>query len=77
MIPEKDAEGRANGVLAILTDTTERERTRRDLAKSLREVSDIKAALDAHAIVAITDARGVITQVNNKFCSISQYCAAS
>jgi len=73
VIPEKDAEGRANGVLAIVTDTTERERTRRDLAKSLREVSDIKAALDAHAIVAITDARGVITQVNNKFCSISQY----
>ena len=37
VIPEKDAEGRANGVLAIVTDTTERERTRRDLAKSLRE----------------------------------------
>lgn len=73
VIPEQAEGDTAGGVLAILTDTSERERTRRDLAKSLREVSDIKAALDAHAIVAITDAQGVITQVNNKFCSISQY----
>jgi PAS domain S-box-containing protein len=48
--------------------------TKRRLAE--QTLVDFKAALDEHAIVAITDAFGAITYVNDKFCAISKYSRA-
>src|SRR2546423_11160582 len=46
------------------------------LEKSLKELADLKFALDESAIVAITDQRGIINYVNDKFCEISKYSRA-
>lgn len=40
---------------------------------SLAKLESYKTALDAHAIVAVTDLQGRIVEVNDKFCAVSQY----
>lgn len=43
------------------------------LERSLKELADIKFALDQSTIVAITDQRGIINYVNDEFCRISKF----
>jgi two-component system sensor histidine kinase NreB len=43
------------------------------LRQTLKELADIKSALDASTIVAITNQKGDIIFANDKFCEISKY----
>jgi len=60
---------RIDGALLLIRDVTDDAQ----LAETQKQLTDHLAALDAHAIVAVTDATGAITAVNDKFCDISQY----
>lgn len=65
-------EGLLSGLDAGVADAGYRE----ELRRSLKQLADVKFALDESAIVAITDRRGQIRYVNDKFCEISGYSRA-
>jgi len=44
-----------------------------ELKRKVKQISDYKYALDESSIVAITDQKGIIKEVNNNFCNISKY----
>ncbi len=73
IIPFMNKKGKPYQYVAIRNDITDRKKTEEQLKDSLKDVRDITFALDQSSIVAITDAQGIITKVNDKFCEISGY----
>ncbi len=69
----QDEDGQTLGTLSSGTDVTEEREATRRLRMSTKDLEDLKYALDQSAIVAITDVRGAIKYVNDKFCEISKY----
>ncbi len=53
-----------------------REQAEHSLRKTLEELQFRQFAMDQAAIIAVTDPRGVITYVNDKFCELSGYSEA-
>ena len=71
--PIRLADGLVAGMILSGLDVTDRERSRRSREQLLKELGDVKFALDQSAIVATTDLGGAITAVNERFCEISKY----
>ncbi|WP_214483903.1 PAS domain S-box protein [Bacillus sp. SM2101] len=59
--------------LMNLYTVKDRSRLNEQQSYQLNELVDLKFALDASSIVAITDQRGIINYVNDQFCKISKY----
>ncbi|WP_019241788.1 MULTISPECIES: PAS domain-containing protein [Bacillus] len=73
VIPFLDDKGRPYQYIAILQDITDRKAVEKELENTMKEIQDYKYALDEASIVAITDAKGIITKVNKNFTTISKY----
>ena len=56
-----------------ISDITERKQTDTQLQHPIKELADVKFALDQSSIVAITDDKGRIIEVNDQFCEIAGY----
>lgn len=71
--PIKDSNGDIIGISKIARDITLQKQVEALNRGLLKELADIKFALDESSIVAITDQTGKISYVNDKFCRISGY----
>ena len=70
----KDSESAAASIVTKPPDRSiDSKATEADPAGLIRELTDVKFALDQSAIVATTEVNGQITYVNDKFCKISGY----
>ena len=69
IVPHHTSWGFVDDILLFAHDITSKEK----LSNTEKELNDYISALNAHAIVAVTDIQGCITFVNDKFCEISQY----
>jgi PAS domain S-box-containing protein len=60
-------------IYAVARDITLQKENELALQKTIQELEGFKVALNAHSLVAITDATGRINYANDKFCEVSQY----
>ncbi|MBD1937425.1 PAS domain S-box protein [Microcoleus sp. FACHB-68] len=69
----RDEAGNLKGFSKVTRDITATKIAEEEAKISLKQLSDIKFALDESAIIARTDHRGIINYVNDKFCEISKF----
>ena len=81
--PIRNLSGRVLGYAEVQTDITRQKEAERRASESqaklraaLLELQAQKLTLDEHALVSMTDRRGRITYVNDRFCEVAKYSRA-
>jgi PAS domain S-box-containing protein len=69
----KNEKGEIIGLQGTVQDITEKTLVEQIIIEKAKEINDVRSALDESSIVTITDDKGLLTFVNDKFCSISKY----
>ncbi|MYL32886.1 PAS domain S-box protein [Pontibacillus yanchengensis] len=73
IVPFLNKKGKPYQYIAIRNDITKRKEAESQVLDAMKDIQDIKFALDESSIVAITDAKGTIMNVNENFVQISKY----
>jgi PAS domain S-box-containing protein len=71
----RDAQGAPMEIAGYFADISPQKQSELERQQLLQELTAFKQALDQSAIVALTDARGIVTYVNDRFTEISGYGA--
>ena len=71
--PFKNEKGEITELKGIIQDITEITLAEKEIAQKSKEIRDIRSALDESAIVSISDQNGLLTFVNDNFCTVSKY----
>ncbi len=69
----RDAQGNPQSMIGVNFDISDRKQAELERQQLIQELSAFKQALDQSAIVVITDPKGVMTYVNDRFCVVSGY----
>lgn len=73
IVPTFDENQNITHYLSLYTDVTKYKQVHNEFEKTKNDLHNFKHALDEAAVVVITNAQGVITYVNDRFCRLSQY----
>lgn len=71
--PFKNEKGEITELKGIIQDITEITLAEQEIVQKSKEIRDIRSALDESAIVSISDQKGLLTFVNDNFCTVSKY----
>lgn len=73
LIPLHDEQGQIQQLISFEIDATSEVIIEKKYIRALSQLENIENALNQSTVVAITDRKGIITYVNEKFCDLSQY----
>ncbi|HJV49315.1 MAG TPA: PAS domain S-box protein [Geothrix sp.] len=73
ILAHRDPEGQIRFFSTVARDISSEKARELDLQNAVKRLEDLRFAVDESTIFAITDARGVITEVNARFCEVSGY----